>query len=104
MLNNNRLPGFLKSTFWSTKLSDLDTQRDKAHIINQILAYGGIEELRWLFSTYPREDIKKSFVMHPAKVYRFPTFHFVKDILLGIADFLHTENYVVNTPRVIGQK
>lgn len=96
-----KIPASLRSIFWSVKLEDLDLEEDKAYIINQVLAFGGIKELRWLFKTYPREVIKEVFLNRPMKTYRAPTFNFVKEILLEIEEKLPEEKYVINTPRII---
>jgi len=95
-----KIPSSLQSIFWSVRLEDLDLEKDKVYIINQTLSYGGLEELRWLFKTYPQETIKKIFINQPIKTYRAPTFNFVKKILLGIEEPLPEERYVINTPRV----
>jgi len=96
-----KIPSPLQHLFWSVRLEDLDPQKDKAYIVNQVLAYGGLEELKWLFKTYPREVIKEVFLKQPIKTYRAPTFNFVKEILLEIEGSLPEEKYVINTPRII---
>lgn len=95
-----KIPASFQSIFWSVKLEDLDLEKDKAYIINQVLAFGGIEELRWLFKTYPQRVIREVFLHQPIKTYRAPAFNFAKEILLGIKENLPGENYVINTPRV----
>jgi hypothetical protein len=95
-----KIPSSLQHLFWSVRLEDIDLQKDKVYIINQVLGFGGLPELRWLFKTYPREVIKEVFLKQPIKTYRAPTFNFVKEILLGIEEFLPEEKYVVNTPRI----
>lgn len=97
----DKLPKFLKPVFWSNNLDDLDLQKDKNYIVNQVLAYGGIPELRWLFKTYPLEVVKKVFIQSPAKIYRAATFNFVKEILLEAKDVLSSEKYVINLPRIV---
>lgn len=49
-----KIPSSLQGVFWSVKPGDLDPEEDKVYIINQTLAYGGLEELRWLFKTHPK--------------------------------------------------
>lgn len=102
-LSEKKVPKFLQPTLWSVKVDRLDLEEDKVYIINQILAYGGFRELRWLFRNYPLKTTKKVFLVHPIKTYRAPTFNFVKGILLDLKDTnLPKERYVVNTPRLIG--
>ena len=94
------IPSSFQNIFWSVKLEDLDLEKDKTYIINQTLSYGSLEELRWLFKTYPREVIKSIFINQPIKTYRAPSFNFVKKILLKIKEPLPEERYVINTPRI----
>jgi hypothetical protein len=96
-----KIPQSFQGLFWSVRLEDLDLEKDKIYIINQTLAYGGLEELRWLFKTYPKEVIKEIFINQPIKTYRASAFNFVKKILLGIEEPLPEERYVINTPRII---
>lgn len=95
-----KIPASFQSVLWSVKLKDLNLKEDQWYIINQILAYGGIEELRWLFRTYPKSVIKHVFLYQPIKTYRASTFNFVKEILLEIKKELPEEKYVINTPRL----
>lgn len=101
-MKNRKIPSFLQAVLWSVDIKDLNLEEDKIYIINQILAYGGMEELKWLFKTYPLKTIKAVFLKHPIKTYRAPTFNFVKEILLDLDKInLPKERYVINTPRII---
>lgn len=96
-----KLPKRLKPIFWSANFDSLDFEKDAYYIIHQILVYGDIEEIKWLFKNYSKRKIieifKKSF-----KDYRPARFYFVKNILLGLESFpLEEKNYVKNTPRLI---
>jgi hypothetical protein len=51
------IPSFLKPFFWDTDVSKLDLQKHKKYIIERILEYGDIKEVRWLFSNFEKEDI-----------------------------------------------
>lgn len=95
-----KIPSSFQSIFWSVNIEDLGLEKDKTYIINQTLSYGGLEELRWLFKTYPQKVIRDVFLNRPIKTYRAPTFNFVKKILLGIKKALPEERYVINTPRI----
>lgn len=100
-----KIPQFLQPVIWSVRIGDLDVKEDKILIINQVLAFGGLKELKWLFKTYSLKTIKRVFLEHPIKTYRPATFNFVKEILLNLGKkSLIKEKYVVNTPRVIRQK
>jgi len=97
-----KIPKTLQPFLWSVKTDKLDCQKDKIYIINQILAYGGLKEIKWLFKNYPLKVVKDVFLQHPIKTYRPQTFNFVKEILLNIKDNnLIKEKYVTNTPRII---
>ena len=96
------MPKQLQPFLWSVKVGDLDLEKDKINIINQILAYGGLAEWKWLLKTYSAKSIKDVFINHPIKTYRPPTFNFVKNFLLDLKDNpLVGERYVINTPRII---
>ena len=102
---NKRLPRFLKAYFWSVKFDELDLDKDKDYIIHQILAYGDLKAIKWLFKVYNKKEIKNSFLKKPSKIYRPQTFNFVKNILLGLEKkSLVFNKYVINTPRDIRLK
>ena len=48
---------FLQSFFWDTDTSKLDIEKNKQYIIERILEYGDKKEVKWLFSTYKKDDI-----------------------------------------------
>lgn len=96
------IPKQLQPFLWSVKIEDLDLEEDKVYIINQILAYGGLEEWKWLLKAYSVKSIKDVFVNHPIKTYRAPSFNLVKNFFLDLKNTpLVEERYVVNTPRII---
>lgn len=95
-----KLPTFLKGYFWSVNFNELNLEKDKDYIIHQILSFGDLEAISWLFKIYGKESVKKSFLRKPTKIYRAPTFNFVKNILLGLENkHLNLNQYVINTPR-----
>lgn len=98
-----KIPKWLQPTLWSVKVEHLDLDEDKAYIINQILVYGGLKELKWLFRTYPKKTIQDVFINHPIKIYTPQAFNFAKEILLNIKNQnLKPEKYDRNLPRSIG--
>lgn len=100
-MENKKLPRFLKGYFWSVKFNDLDINKDKDYIIHQILCYGDLGSMKWLFKTYGRKSIKESFIKKPVKIYRPQTFNWAKNILLDLANKqLDFRKYVINTPRI----
>lgn len=97
-----KIPKRLQPILWSVKVDHLDIEEDKAYIINQILVYGGLKELKWLFKTYPKETIRKVFVNDPTKIYTPSAFNFAKEILLGLKDKkLNPYKYDRDLPRII---
>ena len=98
------IPANLQPILWSVGVDKLDLQKDKNYIVHQVLAYGTWEHLKWLFKTYPREEIEKVFVEKPTKDYVPAAFNFIKNYILDLADKnISAENYVRTFPRRIGQ-
>ena len=103
--SNKVVSEFLQPILWSVNVENLDLEEDKTYIVNQILAYGGFKELRWLFKNYSLKTIKKVFLYHPIKTYRASTFNFVSEIVLNLKNInFPKERYVINTPRAIRQR
>jgi len=89
-----KLPKFLQPYLWSTRIDDLDKERDKVSIINQILAYGNMKALQWLFTNYSAKELRKVFSRHPMRIYRGSSFYFAKNILLNIQKVFPRNKYV----------
>ena len=51
-----------RSLFWDTDSAHLDLQENKEYIIERTLELGDDKAVKWLFSIYPRADIKKVLV------------------------------------------
>lgn len=97
-----KIPKNLQAVLWSADVSRLDPKKDKHYIIHQILSFGSMNEIKWLFKNYSKKEIINIF-MKPFKDYRKPRFYFVKNILLGLKTWRPNERYYVkNTPRIIG--
>ncbi|KKQ37425.1 MAG: hypothetical protein US54_C0035G0007 [Candidatus Roizmanbacteria bacterium GW2011_GWA2_37_7] len=95
-------PKRLQGILWSHDVKDLNIEEDKYYIIHQILRYGTVEELNWLFQTYAEHTIQDIFTNHPAKIYSPSSFHFIKQYVLPLSEIdLVTNRYVENTPRYI---
>lgn len=95
-----KLPKFLKGYFWSVDFDKLDLEKDKNYVIHQILSFGDLKAIKWLFRNYKRQEIIKSFLQRPTKIYRPATFNFVK-LLLDLNKPLNPRRYVINIPRDI---
>lgn len=92
-------PADLQGVLWSKDIRNIDLARDRAYVINQVLAYGTLDHIRWLFRTYPRSVIRKTFTEQPAKIYSPAGFNFVKTILLTSKRRLPLQRYVSSLPR-----
>ena len=90
-----KIPKSFQGILWSVNVKNLDLGKDRVYIIHQILSYGTLEQIRWLFGVYSRREIKRVFETSPMKVYNFPTFNFIKNIVLGLKEEpFFSKNYV----------
>lgn len=87
----------LQPILWSVKVNRLDLEKDKGYIVPQVLIYGTMKEIRWLFRTYSKSAIAKYFLEHPAKLYPKETFLFTKNYLLNLGGKrLNPDDYVTS--------
>jgi len=56
---NTKIPERSASLFQEYDYNLLNIKRDKSIIIGRLLKSGNMEELQWLFKTYPIEEIRK---------------------------------------------
>jgi hypothetical protein len=96
-----KLPKSFQPILWSVKIEDLNLKKDKIYIIHQILAFGNLKHLKWLFKNYSLDEIRKVFWKYPLKVYRPQSFNFVKEILLKIKNKINEKDYVTTFLRTI---
>jgi len=82
-MSNKQFPSGLQAVLWSKSLNNLDIDRDKNYIINQVLAFGFLEHLQWLFKIYPKEIVRKTFLNNPIRTYSVKSLDFIKLILFG---------------------
>ena len=54
-----QLPQSVKATLWSYDATQIDLQKHKELIISQVLNFGSLEAVRWLFANYSSDDIKE---------------------------------------------
>lgn len=99
------LPENLKPLFWSDDFNALDSQKHKAHIVHQILIYGTIEDIKWLFKTYSKKEIISIFINKPSKNYPAEVYHFIKNYLLDLKKLdLNPDKYVTSISGPIRQR
>ncbi len=91
-------PQSLQGVLWSCPVWHLDIERDKVYIINQVLAFGDFEEIRWLFHTYSKSEIVDVFLHRPIKTYLKEGFYFVRDYVLKLKTSLPETRYVIIPP------
>lgn len=102
-MHMTKVPAKLQGILWSKDVKNIDLNRDAAYIINQVLAFGSLQDIAWLFKTYGRQKVKEVFLMQPIKVYSAPGLNFVKEILLDVSDKEVSDyRYDANLPRYIG--
>ncbi len=50
---------FRQTLFWDTDLKSINIKKNARYIIERILEFGEPNEVRWLFKTYSKNEIKK---------------------------------------------
>ncbi len=98
-------PKSLQPILWSTDVERLDIQKDKWYIIHQVLIYGTLGEIKWLFHTYGVKEVANIFVHEPARLYSKKVFRFIKDYVLPLRNRkLYEEDYVTSIYGPIRQR
>lgn len=95
-----KIPKSLQGALWSVDISKLDLEKDRAYIVNQVLSYGTLDEIRWLMKTYGKDVVKQVFLNQPIKVYTPSAFRF-SQLLLGVSGIM-ADRYDQTLPRRIG--
>jgi len=54
-----KIPENVAPCLWSYDIDNIDLKKDKEIIITQVLNYGDADRIKWLYSVYTQEDIKK---------------------------------------------
>jgi len=79
-----KIPSSFQGILWSVDVKNLDLEKDKVYIIHQVLEYGNLKEISWLFKVYSIREIREIFEKMPMKIYSRPGFNFVKNIILDL--------------------
>ena len=96
-MHSKKVPQKLQSILWSTDVNSLDLERNKGYIINQVLIYGTLDEIKWLFDTYSKKEVVKVFLTKPQKIYPKEVYYFVKNYILSLKDkSLDEQDYVTS--------
>ncbi|MEK7497947.1 MAG: hypothetical protein AAB656_03440 [Patescibacteria group bacterium] len=97
-----KFPDYFQAVVWSRYINNLDLSKDKEYIINQVLAYGLFDHLKWLFKNYSKKVILSTFLKNPIKIYSYRSLNFVKVLLFGNKKFtLDESSYVKSISRNI---
>lgn len=88
--------------FWSKNVEQLDVVRDRPYIIHQALAFGTLDDLKWLHGVYPPAIIRQTFVEDPIKIYTRSAYHFAKRMLNVSDQEAPVARYDKTLPRYIG--
>lgn len=103
-----KIPKRLQAVLWSSDIKDLNLERDKRYIIHQILRYGTLDDINWLFHAYSREKVRDVFLSYPSKNYGKESLNFIKNYILGLKGHqLNQDAYVTSIhgpvrPRAVG--
>jgi hypothetical protein len=60
------LPKFVRQYSWYLDVEKINLQRDKKRIILNIMNYGSLEAIDWLFSIYSKDEINDVLINHGA--------------------------------------
>lgn len=91
----NKVPQRLQPILWSAEVKNLYIKKDRNYIIHQVLMYGSLSDIKWLFGVYTPETIKEVFISSPKRIYTKPIFRLVKDFILDIKEVdIEEERYV----------
>ena len=91
------IPKRLQAILWSKSVDKISLEDDRNYIVHQVLMYGDLKSIKWLFDAYSRNGVRDVFVRHPKKVYTAPAFNFVKNFVLGLGAKKLEENKYVKT-------
>lgn len=90
----------LQPVLWSKNVAQLDLRRDRVYIIHQILRYGTLPQIKWLFRSYSPYTIKQVFIKKPMKIYSPSSLNFAKNLLLKLKQRkLDEKKYLSSSPR-----
>ena len=79
-----KIPKSLQGALWSVNIAKLDLEKDRPYIINQVLSYGTLDEIRWLMRTYRKDVVKQVFLNQPMKVYTKQCFALMKNVMFDL--------------------
>ena len=60
--------GFRQSLFWDVDPKTIDAEKNARYVIERILEFGRPEETGWLFSRYPKGEIRRVLALPRAQI------------------------------------
>lgn len=100
-----KIPPHLQAILWSVDINHLSLKKHKGYIIHQILRYGTIKDIKWLFNTYGEKKVREAFLQYPSKNYFKKNFYFIKNYILGLENLhLNEDDYVTSIHGKIRQR
>jgi hypothetical protein len=90
-----KIPKSFQGILWSRNVKKLDLEKDKEYIIHQILMYGNLSQIRWLFKVYNFNTIREVFIKNPRPIYTSPIFKFIKNFVLDLKKYKLNKKYYV---------
>lgn len=104
MKRTKKVPQSLQPMVWSRSVKKLLIEKDKVYIIHQVLRYGTLANIKWLFSVYPKTTITKVFYETPTKIYSPASLNFISHFILPRhATAIKKTNYLAHTPRGVAR-
>lgn len=91
------IPKHLQPILWSSNVKKLDLEQNKIYIIHQVLAFGEISDIKWLFKVYPLDIIKNIFLHKPKRLYSKPVLNLVKNFILKLKDICINEKKYIKS-------
>lgn len=80
------IPSSLQGILWSKNIDKLDLDQDKSYIIHQVLRFGSLQDIHWLFTIYPPQTVKQEFIRHPQPIYSKSSLNFIKNTVLDLTN------------------
>ena len=74
-----KIPKSFRGLLWSRKPETLDLEKDKNYVIHQILAFGSLDQVKWLLKAFSKKEVIEVFLKSPRKNYSPPAFNLVKN-------------------------
>jgi hypothetical protein len=92
-----QVPPSVQALFWSAPHVPHTVENDAPEIIHKVLAYGDLEDIRWLKRTYDPDTLRRIFVDQPLAVYTPSALHFAATVVLHVEESVLDRNRYVKS-------